>query len=309
MAPSQILLDQMGPQLDLAGCWRFPEAVHIRYRVVFHHLILVEQGGVKVRTPLGEFEALPGELLCLRPARWSEYWTQPETLMHQITLSFAPPPLDLATPLLPGLGLLPMQVSLKAFHNEARAAFETIRSNLPQSDIPSQLRCKMAVYQILETVASALTENETKRRQVDEWDDVRLKLTDLNASASDIATLAREMGYSPQHFRRLFKRHFGINAQQCKMMARLHAAQHRLHDGQETIKSIAFDLGFAGAKGLTRAIQKHLGLTASAIRLNPELLPSLNEALVDQLNVHVLPPGKTAESLMKRYAPKEERIF
>ena len=301
----------MGPVLDVAGCWRFPDPTHFRYHAVLHHLIFVEQGGVVAKTPQGIFSAQPGDLLCLRPARWSEYETAPDTIMYQVTLAFSQPLLQLATPILPGLGTLPLHIATGEFRDEVRHAFETICIELPQVAVLSQLRCKTAIYQILESVAAILTHKvQVHDTRSNQWEAVRLKLMATGASRTKIETLAREMGYSSQHFRHLFKERFGETAQHFQMAVRLQAAMHRLREGHEPIKSIANDLGFSGAKGLTRAIQKHLGLTASEIRTNPEKLPSLAQVMSKPfaLNHHILPPGNTLARLVKRYASERTLI-
>ena len=260
---------------------------------------------METRTPVREFKARAGDLLCLRPVEWSEYRTLANTIMYQITVAFAPAPFELATPLLPGLGVLPVHVRLGKFVDPVRRAFETICVELPQASLRSQLRWKAAIYQLLEAVAAALTGNVEEHRQVDQWEAVRFKLTSVDGSKADIAGLARDMGYSAPHFRKLFKQRFGLTAQHCQMAARLQEAIHRLREEKEGIKSIAHSLGFSGAKGLTRSIQKHLGLTASQIRQRPGQLPSLSQAMLEPfaLNRHILPPGDSLDRLLKRYAP------
>ena len=286
--------------------------MHFRYHAVLHHLIFVEQGGVEAKTMQGSFSAKPGDLLCLRPARWSEYQTSPDTIMYQITLAFAQPPHQLSTPVLPGLGPLPLHISAGEFREEIRHAFNTICLELPQAEVISQLRCKTAVYQILEAVAGVLTHTaHAHDTRNDEWEAVRLKLMIADAARTKIETLARGMGYSPQHFRHLFKERFGETAQHCQMTARLEAAMHHLREKQDSVKSVANDLGFSGAKGLTRAIQKHLGVTASEIRNHPESLPSLGQVMSKPfaLNHHILPPGDSLERLKRRYASERTLLI
>lgn len=294
----------MGPVVDLAGCWRFPEPTHFKYHVVLHHLIFVQQGGVESETEQGRFSARSGDLLCLRPARWSEYRTLPDTIIHQITVAFAPPPRQLATPVLPGLGPLPMHLSTGEFCEEMQRAFHTICFELPQDAALSQLRCKTAVYQILELVAAILMKKGNDHSApLDEWEEVHAKLRSANGARIKIEIFAREMGYSPQHFRLLFKERFGETAQSVQMIARLRAATRQLRERPNSVKSIANEFGFAGAKGLTRAMQKHLGVTASEIRTNAETLPSLAQVMPQPfaLNHHILPPGHTLNSLVRRY--------
>ena len=308
--PQQLLIDCMGPQVDVAGCWRFTQPVHFRYHVLFHHLILVERGGVLAKTPQGNFEARNGDLLCLRPARWSEYRTLPDTITYQAQVAFAAPPFDRTTPQLPGLGLLPVLIRLGTGFEPVRQAFETICKELPKPGMRAQVRVKTAVYQMLGEIVNALTGEEDERLLPDPWDQVRAKLTAFDGSKPDIAGLARGMGVTPQHFRRIFKQRFGMTAQQFQLAARLHEAIRRLREGKEPVKAIAYEMGFAGGKALTRSIQKHLGLTPRQIRRNPEELPPLSQAMLEPfaLNRHLHRVGESLENVMERYAPQETRL-
>lgn len=309
-APQQILIDRMGPHVDVAGCWRFEKPIHFRYHVLFHHLILVGQGGVFASTPQGDFEAVKGDLLCLRPARWSEYRTVADTITYQAQVAFAAPPLDRATPRLPGLGLLPVHIRLGAGYEPVRQAFETICEELPRPGLRSQMRWKTAVYQLLGEIVTALTKDDDGHLKADPWEKVRHQLTAMDGTKPDLAGLARDMGVTPQHFRRLFKQRFGFTAQHCQMGARLHEAIRRLRVGQEPVKAIAYDMGFADGKALARSIQKHLGLTPRQIRQHPEELPPLSQAMLEPfaLNRHIHRAGESLDSLMKRYDPQEHHL-
>ncbi len=91
--------------------------------------------------------------------------------------------------------------------------------------------------------------------------------------------------------------------------ARLNEALRRLRSGSDSVKAIAHRLGFSDAKGLTRALRKHLGLTCSQLRQHEGRIPALNQLLLDDfiLNRHILPPGQSLEELMRRCAPQKKR--
>lgn len=306
-ATEQVQIDRLGPHVDVAGCWRFEKPSHFRYHVLFHHLILVGQGGVFASTPHGDFEASKGDLLCLRPAKWSEYRTVADTITYQAQIAFAAPPLDRATPCLPGLGRLPVHIRLGTGFEPVREAFKAICEELPRPGLRSQMRLKTAVYQLLGEIVAALTMDNDGPLKDDPWEKVRQQLTAMDGTKTNLAGLARGMGITPQHFRRLFKQHFGFTARDCQRGARLQEAIRRLRVGHEPVKAIAYDMGFADAKALARAIQKHLGLTPRQIRQHPEELPPLSQAMLEPfaLNRHIRRAGESLDNLMKRYAPQE----
>lgn len=306
--PVQIALDQLGPKVDVAGCWKFHEPASFRYHNLFHHFILVEQGTVFAKTPSGEFTAREGDLLCLRPASWSEYRTALDTVTYQMQVAFAPPPLERATPVLPGLGLLPVHTCLGARLEPVLRIFDMICRELPQAGLPGPLRWKAGLYNLLEQVVAAAI-GEASPREADCWEKIRLRLTAVEGPVPSVAGFARELSISPRHFRAVFKRRFGVTPQRCRSVARLNEALRRLRSGSEPVKVIAHSLGFRDAKGLTRALRKHLGLTSSQLRRQGGRIPALNQLMLDAfiMNRHVLPPGKDIEEMIGRYAPQEAR--
>lgn len=307
LAQSEIPVGDLGPMVDVAGCWKFHEPVFFRYHVLFHHFILVEEGRVSAETPLGKFVAHAGDILCLRPAEWSQYVTVPNTTTYQAQIAFAAAPFDRATPVLPGFGLLPIHTRLGSRWDSVRRTFDLICHELPQNSLPSQMRWKAGVYHLLEEIAAAAI-GETSEHEQDALERYRLLLTAVAGDSPTVAGFAREMGMSRQHFCRVFKQRFSVSPQTCRIAARLNEALRRLRTGKDSVKIIAHSLGFSGAKGLTRALQAHLGVTSSQARIHKDRLPELSQLMLDGfvLNRHVLPPGKSYEDLMARYEPLEK---
>src|SRR4051812_26490501 len=75
--------EELSPRVDLAGCWYFHDDVAHRYRIPSHHLILVESGEIKARTPYGSLAAKAGDLICFRPAEVNHYRNCGPTLFYQ----------------------------------------------------------------------------------------------------------------------------------------------------------------------------------------------------------------------------------
>ena len=71
-----------------------------------------------------------------------------------------------------------------------------------------------------------------------------------------LSRLAREFGYSPQHFSRLFHKHLQINLCQHVNAVRVVNAQSRIEKGVP-VKTAAFECGFSSLESFYRAYKKH----------------------------------------------------
>jgi AraC family transcriptional regulator len=78
--------------------------------------------------------------------------------------------------------------------------------------------------------------------------------------------LAGELGTSPFHLARTFKRVTGRTLHQHRLLLRLNASLAFLHDTQRDLTTIALDLGFADHSHFTSAFRQRFGTTPSAWR-------------------------------------------
>jgi len=83
--------------------------------------------------------------------------------------------------------------------------------------------------------------------------------TNLSADLSEEA-LARRVGYSPRHFRRLFKECFGSSPGRFVEQMRLNEARSRLAIPRNTVESVAESLGFRSRHVFSRAFERQFGL-------------------------------------------------
>lgn len=79
-------------------------------------------------------------------------------------------------------------------------------------------------------------------------------------------SLARELGVSDRHLRRVFLRHWQVSPLQYLQTQRLLAAKALLQDSQRPLDDIALDCGFGSARGLRAALAKHYRLKPSDLR-------------------------------------------
>ena len=81
-----------------------------------------------------------------------------------------------------------------------------------------------------------------------------------------LTRIARDLGTSPFHLARTFKRSLGVTIHQHRLALRLHASLELLRDTPTGISDIALDLGFADHSHFTVSFRRRFGVTPSAWR-------------------------------------------
>jgi AraC-like DNA-binding protein len=85
-------------------------------------------------------------------------------------------------------------------------------------------------------------------------------------SAWRIGSLAREVGCSPYHLARLFRRATGTSIHQYLLRLRLAIALGRLAQGETDLGRLAADLGFAHHSHFSASFRRIFGLTPTQAR-------------------------------------------
>ena len=89
----------------------------------------------------------------------------------------------------------------------------------------------------------------------------------LLGSKLSLATMAAEVGLSPQHFARLFKASFGTTPHAYVEALRIDAAVAALrHERALSIAAIAASCGFSSQSHMTELMRRRLGVTPSQVR-------------------------------------------
>lgn len=81
-----------------------------------------------------------------------------------------------------------------------------------------------------------------------------------------VAALAKESGMSPTYFSEYFRRHAGESLQTYIVKSRLKVAEARLLNSDNTVKEIAYELGFTDTSHLSRTFKKVYGCTIQQFR-------------------------------------------
>lgn len=86
------------------------------------------------------------------------------------------------------------------------------------------------------------------------------------ARSASLTQLARELGTSPFHLARTFKRTMGVTLHQHRLVLRLHASLAMLRDTSRDLTTIALDLGFNDHSHFTMSFRRRFGVTPSRYR-------------------------------------------
>ncbi len=82
-----------------------------------------------------------------------------------------------------------------------------------------------------------------------------------------LEALAEQVGFSPYHFARLFRRTTGESPHQFVLRQRIEKAQYLLRETNTPLAYIALESGFASQSHMTRIFKRYLEITPKAYRL------------------------------------------
>ncbi len=85
------------------------------------------------------------------------------------------------------------------------------------------------------------------------------------------AQLAKRLGITDRHLRRLFQQHLGASPSAVAINHRLLTARHMVADTQLPITDIAFAAGFGSVRAMNHAFRQYLDDTPQAIRKHPRV--------------------------------------
>lgn len=305
MGVDAISLEELRPEVRLAGYWTPTGKIWHRYCVPGMHLILLVDGRLDCRTPFGRFSAVAGDLIAFRAADLNEYGHDDDVAHYQTHVLLAPPPRDRLPLSLGPLGLLPERLPLGDRLPQARRCFETLCLELAQTGPAQRARVTAAFWQILALACEALQAQTAKRREVDAWDRARALLGADLGRPVEIARLAKDLGVSADHFTRVFRSRFGVSPVRYRAEALLrHAAEVLVSERDLPIKALARRLGFADDWSFSRAFRRHFGILPTEVREGTPLAAGATddgEGL--RPNRHIV-PGDFPADWIRDYHPR-----
>jgi AraC-like DNA-binding protein len=291
-------LDQIGPVVELAYCWHHQRDFEAWYRSPCHGFMLIERGVLEIDAPHGVVRAKAGDLVYSHPVPRGHYRVLGPTVLFAAGFLLGAPPRHLLPLYLPGIGQLPSRISLGPAFAEMRSLLETLCVEVPRTGVENRLRAQGVIYQALAVVARVLRAGPPAGIKVDGWERARIRLDSSEGHNVKIADLAHDMNVSVQYFQRHFRRRFHASPKAYQLRSRINEAVRRLRDGEESFKTIAYDMGFRDPKILYHAIRRNVGVGPTKLRqMTPAEVQNLmpKDSLPFPLNRHLVPPGTPAD--------------
>ena len=118
--------------------------------------------------------------------------------------------------------------------------------------------------------------SRTRRQHLERVHELRRVLAPRFTESHTLAELAAEVGLSPFHAARIFRRYTGSSLHAYRVGLRLRSSLHRLARGHsEGLTGVALELGFASHSHFTAAFSKEFGVPPSHVwgRRRPTILP------------------------------------
>lgn len=100
----------------------------------------------------------------------------------------------------------------------------------------------------------------------DAWNDMASALPAVGRPGGLMTQVARRLGVSDRHLRRIFEAHFGISPLQYLQTRRLLSAKQLIADTQLPMIQVALSSGFSSLRRFNDAFSRHYGLNPSALR-------------------------------------------
>ncbi|WP_406862161.1 AraC family transcriptional regulator [Streptomyces sp. HUAS MG47] len=94
----------------------------------------------------------------------------------------------------------------------------------------------------------------------------RQAIGEAHPASEGLLPLAELLGVSPYHLSRAFTRELGVSLTRYRNRVRIGRALDRLDAGEESLATLAADLGFSDQAHLTRTVRHYLGHTPTALR-------------------------------------------
>ncbi|MDH6703441.1 AraC-like DNA-binding protein [Kitasatospora sp. MAA19] len=94
----------------------------------------------------------------------------------------------------------------------------------------------------------------------------REAITEADPASDTLFSLAELLGVSPYRLSRAFPRELGVSVTRYRHRVRIGRALDRIEAGEQSLSTLAADLGYADQAHLTRTMRHYLGHTPTAVR-------------------------------------------
>jgi AraC-like DNA-binding protein len=181
------------------------------------------------------------------------------------------------------LQIAPVSARTYLLHCELGAAIEEACTEHAELQAASWLLLRRATAEALRFAA---WRGDTSLERCVLGESARELLGSQSASGRSVAEIASELGCSPSHLGRLFRRHVDASPHQYRLQVRLRKALVALIEGERNLADLGLRCGFANHSHFTTAFRAAFGVTPSTFRRSArerlrDVLASLPEADAD----------------------------
>ena len=201
----------------------------------------------------------PYEIHRSRPGTWgyTQLFIPPEALeAFWHTLHRDDHPLPAFKALVKDPGILPLSLRLHQILRQPHA------DPLELEEAKESFLNRLIRHTVTKIAPPAITYEAPDFRRAQEYILAHLDRHDLT-----VASLAGELGYSPYHFARSFKRRFGITPHRYILSLRIERAKHLLVRGYPGAL-VALESGFSDQSHMIRSLRSYLGYTPKELALS-----------------------------------------
>lgn len=261
-----------------------PEAYlgHDWFRSNLHDydLIYIWHGAGHIREVDGRTTALlPGVCLFLRPGSLFEVWQEPKVGLGTRYVHFDL--IDAAGDFIPPehFAHLPLSCEvpdLAYFQAFTRRIVDLIRNEPLLFDEESAVQARHTIESMIKTLLSEFIlacsiRQQYQRRGIakDHYGLVSAAVSQICDAPEcfDMNDYAEQQGYTPDHFRRLFKQVVGQTPHQVLIAARIEQVKYLLRNSELSISDIAEKLGYANVHYLSLQFKRLVGVSPSDYRV------------------------------------------
>jgi AraC-like DNA-binding protein len=179
---------------------------------------------------------------------------------HNTDITYAP---EMVSPVLDREDRIP--VAIRPLHDTVLIRHHRLRSAV-KSGVASLLTIEEEALGILQGILRTAPHPESTARQRAIADDAREVLAHRFREDSDLPTIAREVGASPYHLSRVFRRTTGQTLHRHRTGLRVRYALELLAQGATDLSRVAVEAGFADHAHMSNTFRRRLGYQPSVLR-------------------------------------------
>jgi AraC-like DNA-binding protein len=264
------------------------------YRKIYdHELIYVLDGFGEILLDKVAYEAKPNRLFLIQPRVWHSYRPVRDVTMRLLGVHFDWTPQsdglefpDSSPGIRPvdeakfrdAIGIEGWELAAEPFldlveHLQVRHALEAVVTEYRPRDEEAQsiagallvvaiLQIQRAVRLMQRTQQGTLLGPDTLRRAAK----AHALLSAAPEAPCPVEEVARQIGWSGNHLRRVFRQAYGVSPHQFRMNSRLQQARQLLRHEAISIAQVGLHCGFADAAHFTRVFKADSGLTPRQFR-------------------------------------------